>query len=106
MITMNQTGKVQAVTSLPNTIKTRANYTQDIATVSKQPSDSIEISAVGAYQAKLDSVQAEGMKILNEGVSEQRIQQLKEKYANGQCPVTSREIAGAMLRDLLGEEAV
>lgn len=106
MITMNQTGKVQAVTSLPNTIKTRTNYLQDTATISKPSSDSIEISAMGAYQAKLDSVQAEGLKTLNEGVSEQRIQQLKEKYANGQCPVSSREMAGAMLRDLLGEEAV
>lgn len=106
MITMNQTGKMKPVCSLPNTIKTRSYSGQEVAVnSSKQPVDSVEISAKGAYHARLEAIRTEVVSKMQRPMDADRLSQLKAAYAGNQCPISSKDIATAMLKELVGEGA-
>lgn len=107
MITMNKAGEIRTAASTLNSIKNRnPNLPKVNGESYKKVGDSIEISAKGAYQAKLELIRQKGMETINRQPSLDRIEQLKKEYAGEKCPVSGCQIAKAMLESFAGREAL
>ena len=69
-------------------------------------SDTVTISAEGAFRSQLQQAEApyEASYTDKASASPERIAQLKAAYAGEQCPPSAQQIAGAMLASVAGTQ--
>ncbi len=64
--------------------------------------DKIQISPQASFRSRLAASVREQAAKFNEPAGEERIAALRDAYQGDACPVSSDQIAGAILRDVLG----
>lgn len=68
-----------------------------------QTGDSIEISENAAFRTKMEAYRKESVQSMS-AAPQQRLDALKQEYANDNCPVSDEDVAGALLQYFRGRE--
>lgn len=64
--------------------------------------DTIEISPEASFKSELNTYTKACASKNAEGVSDERIAQLKQKYKGDSCPISSSDIASSIISGILG----
>ena len=97
---MNIKGTSELFSLCPSMSTSKVRAHSSAASVTKSTcvtGDSVHISAKATYQAGLAAQCRQAAQLCEEPVSQTRLSEHKQQYSGEQCPVSSAEIASAML---------